>query len=128
MTKQKQFFYLFILFPFLNFFLVMEHKLIENMNKQKDNVAYIKYPHYLISYGTKKYCICDGETFINLNFKSLLMMPSRLIYINIYMYTSFDINLFHFFFLLFERKSNLRSWSEKYEFTINPSFGVITKS
>lgn len=48
MTKQKQFFYLFILFPFLNFFLVMEHKLIENMNKQKDNVAYIKYPHYFI--------------------------------------------------------------------------------
>lgn len=26
----------------------MEHKLIENMNKQKDNVAYIKYPHYFI--------------------------------------------------------------------------------
>lgn len=57
----------------------MEHKLIENMNKQKDNVAYIKYPHYFIHTAQKKYCICDGETFINLNFKSLLMMPSRLI-------------------------------------------------
>lgn len=42
MTKQKHFFF------FLNFFLVMEHKLIENMNKQKDNVAYTKYPHYFI--------------------------------------------------------------------------------
>lgn len=77
MTKQKQFFFFLIsIFKFLFGDGTQTHRKHEQTERQ---CSLHKVPTLFYSYGTKKYCICDGETFINLNFKSLLMMPSRLI-------------------------------------------------